>query len=234
MSRVYGYPRISKPSQRIDRQRENILKLYPEAILYEEVYTGRKIVGRKRFNQLLKVVESGDTIVFDSVSRMSRNADEGTKLYFELFDRGINLVFLKENYINTDVYRNTLQNHIELTNSSVDIILSALNEYLKELAKEQIRIAFEQSEKEVEDLRVRTREGIREARKRGKQIGQKKGATYNIKKKEKAMKDIQKYSRSFQGSLTDVETMKLVGISDKTYYKYKKELTEKLIAEQDI
>lgn len=232
MSRVYGYPRISKPSQRIDRQRENILKLYPEAILYEEVYTGRKIVGRKRFNQLLKVVESGDTIVFDSVSRMSRNADEGTKLYFELFDRGINLVFLKENYINTDVYRNTLQNHIELTNSSVDIILSALNEYLKELAKEQIRIAFEQSEKEVEDLRVRTREGIREARKRGKQIGQVKGATYNIKKKEKAMKDIQKYSRSFSGNLTDLETMKLVGISDKTYYKYKKELTEKLIAEQ--
>lgn len=234
MSRVYGYPRISKPSQRIDRQRENILKLYPEAILYEEVYTGRKIVGRKRFNQLLKVVESGDTIVFDSVSRMSRNADEGTKLYFELFDRGINLVFLKENYINTDVYRNTLQNHIELTNSSVDIILSALNEYLKELAKEQIRIAFEQSEKEVEDLRVRTREGIREARKRGKQIGQVKGATYTIKKKENAMKQIQKYSRSFQGSLTDLETMKLVGISDKTYYKYKKELTEKLIAEQTI
>lgn len=230
--REYGYVRISKPSQKIERQIQNILKLYPNAIIIQEVYTGRKVEGRKQFIKLLKTVKCGDTIVFDSVSRMSRNAEEGTQLYFELFDKGVNLIFLKESYINTDIYRTALQNHIELTNSSLDIILSALNEYLKELAKEQIRIAFEQSEKEVEDLRIRTKEGIREARARGKQIGQVKGATYNIKKKDKAMKAIQKYSRSFSGNLTDLETMKLVGISDKTYYKYKKELREKLISEQ--
>ena len=235
MSRIYGYMRISKPSQRIDRQRENIKKLYPEMIPYEETYTGRKIEGRKAFNKLLKVVKPGDTIVFDSVSRMSRNEDEGVEIYFKLYDMGVHLVFLKESYINSDVYSEASKKQIEFIGDEVvDAILSGINESFKLLAKRQIKIAFEQSEKEVEDLRVRTREGIREARKRGKQIGQIKGAKYNVKKKEKAMKEIKKYSRSFQGNLLDREVIKLIEISEKTYYKYKKELTEKLIAEESL
>lgn len=232
MNKEYGYVRISRKTQKMERQIENILKLYPNATLFKEAYTGRKIEGRKEFNKLLKIVREGDTIIFDSVSRMSRNAEQGTQIYFALFERGVNLIFLKESYINTDVYKKALQNHIELTNSSLDIILSALNEYLKEIAKEQIKIAFEQAEKEVEDLRIRTSEGLREAKRKGKQVGQVKGAKYNVKKKENAMRDIQKYSRSFQGSLLDKEVIKLIGISEKTYYKYKKELTEKLMAEQ--
>lgn len=234
MNKEYGYIRISRITQKMERQIENILKAYPNAILFKEAYTGRKIEGRKEFNKLLKIVKEGDTIIFDSVSRMSRNAEQGTQIYFELLERGINLIFLKESYINTDVYKKALQNHIELTNSSLDIILSALNEYLRELAKEQILIAFQQAEKEVEDLRIRTSEGLREAKRKGKQVGQLKGAKYNVKKKDESMKLIQKYSRSFEGLLTDVETMKQIGISDKTYYKYKKELTEKLIAEQAL
>lgn len=233
MCRVYGYVRISRKTQKMERQIENISKLYPEAKLYQEAFTGRKIVGRKEFNKLLKVVKSGDTIIFDSVSRMSRNADEGTKLYFELFDKGINLIFLKESYINTETYKQALQTEVTLTGGIVDEILNGVNNYLKKLAKEQIRLAFEQSEKEVEDLRVRTSEGIREAKARGKQIGGLKGAKYNVKKKAESLILIQKYSRDFSGILTDVETMKQIGISQKTYYKYKKELREKLIAEQE-
>lgn len=232
MNKEYGYVRISRKTQKMERQIENILKLYPHATLFKESFTGRKIEGRKEFNKLLKIVNEGDTIIFDSVSRMSRNAEQGTQIYFELFERGVNLIFLKESYINTDIYKKALQNHIELTNSKLDIILEALNEYLKELAKEQIRIAFEQAEKEVEDLRLRTSEGLREAKRKGKQVGQLKGAKYNVKKKDEAMIQIQKYSKSFEGNLLDREVIKLVGISEKTYYKYKKELTEKLIAEQ--
>lgn len=117
------------------------------------------------------MVESGDYIVFDSVSRMSRNAGEGFLLYEELFYQGIELVFLKEPHINTEVYRQSIRNQIQLTGTKADIILDAVNKYLMELAKEQIRIAFEQAEKEVQDLRQRTQEGIETARINGKQIG---------------------------------------------------------------
>lgn len=112
---------------------------------------------------MIRLVEQGDIIVFDSVSRMSRDAEEGFQLYEELFYMGIEMVFLKEPHINTEVYRKVIRNQIQLTGTKADIILEAVNKYLMELAKEQIRIAFEQAEKEVQDLRQRTKEGIETA-----------------------------------------------------------------------
>lgn len=225
---TYGYARISTKKQSIERQIRNILDYNKETVIYQEQYTGTKVSGRKEFNKLLKVVKEGDTIIFDSVSRMSRNAQEGTELYFELYNKGVELVFLKESYINTSTYKKALNNNIELTNTSVDSILKGVNEYLMTLAKEQIRIAFEQSEKEVKDLQERTKEGIETARREGKQIGQAEGAKLNVKKSVKAKEQIIKYSKDFKGNLTDVEVMKLVGLARNTYYKYKKELREQL------
>ena len=102
---VYGYARISTKKQSIERQIRNIKEFCPEVDkIYQEAYTGKKVSGRKEFDNLKKRVKSGDTIIFDSVSRMSRNADEGIELYFEFYDKGINLVFLKERYIDTEIY----------------------------------------------------------------------------------------------------------------------------------
>ena len=155
---------------------------------------------------------------------MSRNADVGFQVYQTLYDRGIELVFLKEPHINTETYKKALSNNIALTGTKTDIILKAINEYLMELAKEQIIIAFEQSEKEVSDLHQRTREGIETARKQGKQIGRKKGAKIVTQKSIKAKQDILKFSRDFGGSLSDVDCIRMIGITRNTYYKYKAEL----------
>lgn len=158
MSKIYGYARISTNKQNIERQVRNIKTAYPTAIIIKEVYTGTKFQGRNELNKLLRLVKYGDYIVFDSVSRMSRDAEEGFLLYEELFYKGIELVFLKEPHINTEVYRKAVRNQIQLTGTKADIILEAVNKYLMELAKEQIRIAFGQAEKEVQDLRQRTKE----------------------------------------------------------------------------
>ena len=221
---IFGYCRISTDRQNIERQIRNIQKAYPDAIIKQEVYTGTKTDGRKVFEQLLKIVRSGDTIVFDSVSRMSRNAEIGFQVYQELYDKGVELVFLKEPHINTETYKKALSNNIEMTGTKTDIILKAINEYLMELAKEQIIIAFEQSEKEVSDLHQRTKEGIETARRKGKQIGRKRGASITTKKSIKAKQDILKFSRDFNGTLTDVDCMRMIGIARNTYYRYKSEL----------
>ena len=221
---IFGYCRISTDRQNIERQIRNIKKAYPDAIIKQEVYTGTKTDGRKVFEQLLKIVRSRDTIVFDSVSRMSRNAEIGFQVYQELYDKGIELVFLKEPHINTETYKKALSNNIAMTGTKTDIILKAINEYLMELAKEQIIIAFEQSEKEVSDLHQRTKEGIETARRKGKQIGRKQGAAITTKKSIKAKQEILKYSRDFNGTLTDVDCMRMIGIARNTYYRYKAEL----------
>lgn len=226
MSKVYGYCRISTKKQNIERQERNIKVTYPGATIIKEEFTGTKIEGRTEFNKLLKRVKQGDTIVFDSVSRMSRNAEEGFKLYQELFNKGIELIFLKEQHINTTTYKKALNNNLEMTGTAVDSILKGINEYLMTLAEEQIKLAFEQSEKEVKDLQQRTKEGIETARLNGKQIGNEKGTKLTTKKSLKAKEDIKKYSKDFNGTLSDVDVIKLIGISRNSYYKYKKEIIE--------
>lgn len=225
-NKIYGYCRISTKSQSIDRQIRNIKDLYPSAIMIQEAFTGTKVEGRKEFNKLLSKVKQGDTIVFDSVSRMSRNAEEGYKLYEELYNKGIELIFIKEPHINTTTYKQALTNNIQLTGTNVDFILEGVNKYLLSLAKEQIKLAFIQAEKEVKDLQQRTKEGIETARLKGKQIGLEKGTKLTTKKSIEAKEQIQKYSKDFNGLLKDIEVMKLIGISRNSYYKYKKELLE--------
>ena len=219
----YGYCRISRPKQSIERQIRNIKAQYQDSVIVQEVFT-RTRMDRRQWQLLMKRVKAGDTIIFDSVSRMSGNAEEGFAAYEELFNRGVNLVFLKEPHINTDTYKKALENNVQLTGSNVDYILEGVNRYLMELAKEQIRLAFEQSEKEVEDLHQRTREGIETARLNGKQIGRKKDAKITTKKSLAAKEIIRKHSRDFNGTLSDVEVIQLTGLSRNTYYKYKREL----------
>lgn len=222
---IYGYARISTKQQSIERQIRNIKTEYPEAVIFQEAFTGTKL-DRPEWNKLYKKVKSGDTLVFDSVSRMSRNAEEGIHTYFELFDRGISLVFLKEAYINTETYAENLKDKIELTGTDEDEIFKGLNNYFRKLATKQIRIAFEQSQKEVDDLHQRTKEGIETARINGKQIGQLKGIRLVTKKSIEAKKQIKQYSKDFNGTLSDADCMKLIGLARNTYYKYKRELKE--------
>ncbi len=92
---VYGYCRISTPQQNIERQVRNIAAAYPAAHIVREVYTGTASQGRRELDKLLRIVQEGDTIVFDSVSRMSRSADEGCALYETLYKRGVNLCFFE-------------------------------------------------------------------------------------------------------------------------------------------
>lgn len=250
---IYGYCRISQPKQDIERQVRNILATYPNAEIFREAYTGTRIDGRAVFNKLLKRAVTGDTIIFDSVSRMSRNSEEGTKLYFELFNKGIELIFLKEAYINTENYRKSLQLHIAAVGNEIaDIYINATNEVIKYIAKTQISIAFDQAEKEVKDLHQRTSEGMKTAKLNGKQIGRVKGKNYTTQKEIAAKEVIKKQSATFEGNLSDIEVIALLSglkykhiigknviekplkLARNSYYKYKKELTESYNAESSI
>lgn len=224
--KVYGYCRISTSKQNIERQVRNIRAVYPGAIIIKEIYTGTKYQGRKELDKVIHKVQPGDVIVFDSVSRMSRNSEEGFVLYEQLFHKDISLIFLKEPHINTDTYKKAMKNQVSLTGEKVDLILEGVNKYLMELAREQIKIAFEQAEKEVMDLRQRTKEGIETARLDGKQIGHLRGTTYETKKAKMAKEIIKKHNKSFGGSLNDSETIKQAGVSRKSFYKYKKEIRD--------
>ena len=92
------------------------------------------------------------------------------------------------------------------------------------IAEEQIKAAFNQSEKEVIDLHSRISQGIREAKRNGTQIGLTKGTTLTTKKSIDCKVIIKKHAKDFGGTLDDPDVIKLCGCSRNSYYKYKKEI----------
>ena len=228
---IYGYCRISTKKQSIDRQIRNIKREFPTAIILTEAFTGTKL-DRPEWNKLNRKLKYGDTIVFDEVSRMSRNAKEGFALYQRLFNIGINLVFLKEPHMNTDSYKEAMQGIFsteiqsgdKATDDLVNSIMAAVTKFMMNKVEKDIYKAFEQAQKEVDYLHQRTKEGIETARLNGKQIGLEKGTKLTTKKSLVAKEVIKKHNKDFGGSLSNEDTWKLAGISKMTFYKYKNEL----------
>ena len=166
---IYAYYRVSTPHQRLERQITNITELYPKAIIFREFYTGTT-QNRPNWERLMGQIKKEDTIVFDSVSRMSRNADEGFKDYKMLYGLGVHLIFLNEPLINTSVFDSTRNNLLKVDistgHAAVDTFfkenIDLINNFMMALAEEQIKAAFDQAEKEVTDLHKIGRASCRE------------------------------------------------------------------------
>ena len=233
---MYAYCRVSTEKQSLKRQTENIAKVYPQiagSAFYCDKWTGTD-QNRPAWKKLLGKVKAGDTIVFDSVSRMSRDAEAGAQQYEELYAADVNLIFLNEPHINTQVYREAAQAPNTGDKDLDETLIKGLNEYLMRLAKRQIWIAFEQAQKERDDIAHRVKDGMRAAQiaaaERGevKTYGAKPGVKLTTKKEKAAKEIIRQYSKDFDGTLADTEVMKLAGCSRNSFYKYKRLLAEEL------
>ena len=237
---MYAYCRVSTDRQSLKRQIENIGKAYPD--IHPTAYFCDKWTGstqdRPAWVKLLRKVKPGDVIVFDSVSRMSRDAEAGARQYEELYEQGIDLIFLNEPGCNTSVFRKSAQESIPQTGNEIaDIYIEATNRVLMILAKKQVRIAFDQAEKERLDLCKRVKDGMRAAQitaaERGelKIYGAKRGVKLTTAKSVKVKAVIRQHSKDFDGTLSDVECMKLAGCARNSYYKYKSELRAEIAGE---
>ena len=223
MCTVFGYCRVSTMRQKLQRQIDNIKAAYPDAVIVCEKHTGTAI-SRPEFDKMIKALKPGDRVVFDSVSRMSRTAAEGFALYMELYQKGVDLTFIKEPMIDTEVFRQTAQ--VALTGTDADCILEGVNKYLMLLAEKQIQIAFDQAQKEVEDLHGRISEGLKQAQLSGVHVGREQGRTYETKKAREMKQKIRKMSKDFDGAMTDKEVMEVLKLARNTYYKYKKQIAD--------
>lgn len=227
MCKVYSYIRVSTKKQSLDRQRQNIESAYPDEVIvfYQEKESGKNN-DRPVWKKLQSVLKDGDKVIFDSVSRMSRDAEEGTKTYFELVDRGVSLFFVNEPYINSDVYRANCQDKLQMTGSDEDEIFKGINAYFRKLAAKQIRIAFDQAEKEGRDISKRVRDGMQASGAAEKISETRTGRTYETAKAKLAKSQILELSKDFNGTLNDTAVMKYTKISRNSFYKYKRELQE--------
>lgn len=285
-SMIFGYARVSTKTQNLERQMQKItskikriakdayfqdnpdgtekgfeehLKLRTK--IFSEKFTGTKI-DRPEWNKLCSKLQSGDTVIFDEVSRMSRNAEDGFEAYKTLYEKGVNLIFIQDPSMNTSHFRKTIEIEIEKTGNWIaDKYIKTTNEVLMELAELQFKAAFEMSEKDIKYLRQRTTEGMKasgatskyktddngevildkygrpvidrdDPENLGKISKAKTGKKLNVSKAAPMKEQIRRRSKDFDGTETDAQILQNIGLARNTYYKYKKELKKALNSEE--
>ncbi|WP_242296019.1 recombinase family protein [Bacillus cereus group sp. BfR-BA-01427] len=154
--KIFGYVRISTDDQNEGRQIEKMKEL---GIMERDIIIDKKTgtnMDRENY-QMLKhhLVRSGDTIVFDSLTRLGRNMENTLEEYKFFENNKINLKFIEEPYINL------IHTDDHTTN---DIIQVAIK-------KSTLTVLSAFAQKEREDTHKRQAEGIALARKNGKHLG---------------------------------------------------------------
>jgi len=153
-----GYARVSTQDQNLDRQLDNLKAAGCERIFNEKM-TGTRS-DRPELKNMLLTLRSGDTLVIDSFSRLSRSTKDLLDLVDKLTKMGVYLVSLKENLDTT-----TATGKLMLT------MLSALSQFERDLIAE------------------RTADGLKAARARGRCGGRPKKGTAKDKQQALAMYD---------------------------------------------
>lgn len=94
----YGYLRVSTDKQNYERQLF-ILQEHNLDKIYEETISGtKKACGREQFELLLNDIQSGDTVYFESMSRMARSMqDLIDTTNFIVKKKKAKVIFIKEN-----------------------------------------------------------------------------------------------------------------------------------------
>ena len=227
---IVGYARVSTPTQKLRRQIDNLREAYPEIVVISEVYTG-STDNRPKWQKLMRQCRAGivGKLVFDEVSRFSRNAEEAVKEYKELYDLGIELEFLKEPHINSSIYKQASERKIDICTDSMDEdtanlinkVIDGLNDYLLAVAEKQIYLAFEHAQTERELLAKRTSEGLKQAKLMGSKVGRQKGEKIVTGKQKRAYRIIRKKYELFDGGyLSATECYKACNVSKSTFYRY--------------
>ena len=196
--KIFGYVRVSSKEQNEARQMETMRK---EGIEERDIFIDKasgKNFQRPQYQLLKQMVREGDTVVFDSITRMGRNMDDTMKEYKWFVENGVQLRFIKEPMINT-------------SNEHDDVMKRAIQTIILTLLT-----AF--AEKEREEIKTRQAEGIAVAKAQGKHLGR--------PKTEITQEFEQAYKQWKENEITAVEAMKKVNVPRSTFYRIVKEYEE--------
>ena len=110
---IYGYKRVSTKKQAKDG---NSLEAQEKALIengatkiYQDAFTGTK-TDRPELNELLRVVQPGDTIIVTKLDRLGRSLSKTTELITELIDRGVTVNILNLGVLNNSSMSTLLRN----------------------------------------------------------------------------------------------------------------------------
>lgn len=202
-TKKFGYVRVSSKDQNEERQIINLRNIgIDERDIFINKQSG-KTMDRENYQYMKKYARTGDTIVFDSLTRLGRTMVDILEEFRYYEDHKINLQFLKEPFINVTY-------NVDATS---DVIQSAIQK-----ATATILSAF--AEKERVDTKKRQAEGIAVAQAQGKHLGR--------PRTEINQEFIDAYNEWKEGKITATAAMKKCNItSSSTFYRVVKRYENK-------
>ena len=87
---ILGYARVSGPGQVLDRQEDELRAAGADQV-YSEVGSGKKGGKRPEWDQLLRSLRKGDTLMVTELSRLGRSTSQLAALLDNLEARGVTL-----------------------------------------------------------------------------------------------------------------------------------------------
>ncbi|PFT09267.1 integrase [Bacillus thuringiensis] len=194
-TKKFGYVRVSSKDQNEERQIVNLRNIgIDERDIFIDKQIG-KTMDRENYQYMKKYARTGDTIVFDSLTRLGRTMIDILEEFRYYEEHKINLQFLKEPFINV-TYNGDATN---------DVIQSAIQK-----ATATILSAF--AEKERVDTKKRQAEGIAVAQAQGKHLGR--------PRTQITQEFIDAYNEWKEGRITATAAMKKSNItSSSTFYR---------------
>ena len=212
MGNYYSYKRISTDTERQNFNRQiKSLERYAKdhdieyLIDFTEEKSAKNFTDRPQFKKLDKLLQAGDTVVFNDLYRFTWEAENGYKKYMEWLDRGINMVFLDNPTVSSDYIRQMMT-----TAEQQDIVTKTAMESIIKLL---IIVELDRGEKQRLYISQSIKDGIAASNKRsGRKTGQ-------LDKMSNALReDILKYLSD--RSIKQVDLMKKYNISRNTLKKY--------------
>jgi len=132
MSKI-GYIRVSSEGQNTQRQEVALKEIGVEKIFIEKI--SGKNVNRQELQRMLEYIREEDIVYIESISRLGRSLKDLLDIVETLNNKGIGLVSLKENHIDTTTPQGKLIFNIFATLSEFE------RESIKQKQKEGIILA---------------------------------------------------------------------------------------------
>lgn len=196
-----GYMRVSTGKQNLDRQYEDFKKLgIEDKYIYEDKASGKNF-ERIGFEYMKRALEKGDILVISSLDRLGRNAKELKEQWQYFKDNEISVQVLDMPSLNLDYTDEKMQPITNLINNIIFEIFSW------------------KAESDREQIVFRTKQGLEQARKKGKTLGR--------PPVELTQNFIDVWKRWKNGEFkTTVEAMRESNTSKSTFYRFNKILEQ--------
>ena len=225
MAKEFAYCSSGCSRPQFDRQIDNINSKYPNAIIIKEVYSDT-ITDRTELKKLLAQLEKDDTLIVNSMDRLSRDPGELLHYYKDLTLKGVKVIFINQPYMNTDIYADAYEDMKAMSYESKE---EAVSDGLTHLLSAQITRILEKSWEDLQQNRGHMRKVFQESVVAEKQSGGTVRKKHESRKSYMVKELIRRYNQNYDGSMNDVQTMEQIRnemgtISRNTYYKYKKEM----------